>query len=185
MTSMYYVRRTVSVNQAPVRMTRFWASSRVETLPRNLIARLSRAGSRGGQLERRHLLCARSAGDGNTEERCGGLFWIWILREERPAFYSQWTRRENAPGRTPFGKPGLVSFCVNRVNSADHFSSGAKPFPPGSGSITATATATASARRASERARVARQSSLSGFTIGVQNVHRISRLRFSQLSIWY
>jgi hypothetical protein len=60
------------VNNTPVKTTRFLASSRVKTLPKNLIAPLSHAGpsagnGSGGTYSQQR--CACSAGDGNAEEQ--------------------------------------------------------------------------------------------------------------------
>jgi hypothetical protein len=60
------------VNSTSVKTSQFWASSRVKTLPKNLIAPLSRAGpsvgnGSGGTYSRRR--CARSTSDGNVEKQ--------------------------------------------------------------------------------------------------------------------
>jgi hypothetical protein len=60
------------VNNTPMKTSQFWASIRVKTLPKNLIAPLSRAELSAGNgfggtcfCQR----CARSAGDGNAGEQ--------------------------------------------------------------------------------------------------------------------
>jgi hypothetical protein len=61
-----------TVNSTPVKTSRFWKSSRVKTLSKNLIAPPSRAGpstgnGSGGTWSRQK--CARGAGDVNAEEQ--------------------------------------------------------------------------------------------------------------------
>jgi hypothetical protein len=59
------------VNSTLVKRSRFWASSHVKTLPKNLIAPLSRAGPSAGNGSGgtcSHRRCACSTGDGNVEK---------------------------------------------------------------------------------------------------------------------
>jgi hypothetical protein len=75
------------VNSTPVKMSRFWTSSRVKTLPKNLIALLFHAGpsvgnGSGDTCSRRK--CARNTGDGMHESSRGRKRVVFVhLKEEK------------------------------------------------------------------------------------------------------